>query len=105
MKNDNTKLNEVLQNLENNIESILNKENLKINDDFQDIKKLQEQITLKYNNTKPENVVKSTIIDEYFVQDNIKYLIKYLKIDNTKSKPILINKKRIHRSICSPHKA
>ena len=104
MKNDNTKLNEVLQNLENNIESILNKENLKINDDFQDIKKLQEQITLKYNNTKPENVVKSTIIDEYFVQDNIKYLIKYLKIDNTKSKPILINKKEFIDPFAPPIK-
>ena len=54
----------------------------------------------KYNSSK--HIVKSTIIDELFVQNNIKYLIKYLKIDNTKNKPILINKKEFKDPFAPP---
>ena len=104
MKNENIKLNETLEYLENNLEAFLKKENLKITNDYADIKKFQEQISLKYKNTNPQNVVKSTIIDEFYEQDNIKYLIKYLKIDNTKNKPILINKKEFIDPFAPPIK-
>jgi ATP adenylyltransferase/5',5'''-P-1,P-4-tetraphosphate phosphorylase II len=101
---ENTKLNEALQKLDNNIDSILNKENLKINDKYLDINNFKEQLSLKYNETTPENCVKSLITDEFFEQDNIKYLIKYLKIDNTKNKPILINKKNYNDPFAPPIK-
>ena len=54
----------------------------------------------KYNSS--QHIVKSQIIDELFLQDNIKYLIKYLKIDNTKNKPILINKKEFKDPFAPP---
>ncbi len=104
MENENIKLNEALEYLENNLEAFLKKENLKITNDYTDIKKFQGQISLKYKNTNPQNVVKSTIIDEFYEQDNIKYLIKYLKIDNTKNKPILINKKEFIDPFAPPIK-
>ena len=59
-----------------------------------------KNLELKYNSSK--HIVKSTIIDELFVQNNIKYLIKYLKIDNTKNKPILINKKEFKDPFAPP---
>ena len=101
---ENTKLNEALLKLENNLDSILNKESLKINDKYLDINKFKEQLSLKYNATTPENCVKSLITDEFFEQDNIKYLIKYLKIDNTKDKPILINEKNYKDPFAPPIK-
>lgn len=54
----------------------------------------------KYNTS--TNVVKSEIIDSYIEQDNITYLIKHLKIDNTKSKPILINQKKYNDPFAPP---
>ena len=90
-----------MQDLENNLDFLLKKENLKIN---LDIKNFKEELSLKYSNTDPKNVVKSQIIDEFFEQDNIKYLIKYLKIDNTKNKPILINKKEFNDPFAPPIK-
>ena len=59
-----------------------------------------KKLSDKYNSSK--HIVKSTIIDELFVQDNIKYLIKYLKIDNLKNKPILINKKEFKDPFAPP---
>ena len=104
MENKNEKINKSLQNLENNLESLLNKENLKLEKDYLDVKIFQEELSSKYQKTNPENVVKSQIIDEFFEQDNIKYLIKYLKIDNTKNKPILINKKEFNDPFAPPIK-
>jgi len=104
MDNKNDKLNKALQDLENNLKSLLEKDNLKLDNDFLDTKKFQEELSQKYKNTNPENVVKSQIIDEFFIQDNIKYLIKYLKIDNTKNKPILINKKEFNDPFAPPIK-
>jgi len=83
-----------LQNLETKVESILNKENLALEIKYLDTTKLREELSQKYTKTNPENVVKSQIADEFFEQKGIKYLIKFLKIDNTKNKPILINQKK-----------
>ena len=80
-----------IQKSNNSINTILNKENLITSENISNIKKFQEHLTNKYQNT--VSVVKSEIIDEFHEQNNIKYLIKYLKIYNTKNKPILINKK------------
>jgi ATP adenylyltransferase/5',5'''-P-1,P-4-tetraphosphate phosphorylase II len=101
MKNKNEELTKSLNDLENNINLLLQKEDLKIN---LDIKNFKENLSLKYSNTNPKNVVKSQIIDEFFEQNNIKYLIKYLKIDNTKNKPILINKKEFNDPFAPPIK-
>ena len=54
----------------------------------------------KYNTS--TNVVKSEIIDSFIEHDNIIYLIKHLKIDNTKSKPILINQKKYNDPFAPP---
>ena len=54
----------------------------------------------KYNTS--TNVVKSEIIDSFIEHDNIIYLIKHLKIDNTKSKPILINQKQYNDPFAPP---
>ena len=59
-----------------------------------------KNLEIKYNSS--QHIVKSQIIDELFLQDNIKYLIKYLKIDNTKNKPILINKKEFKDPFAPP---
>ena len=83
-----------LQNLETNIESILSKNDLQTEISNSDINKLREVLSRKYSQANPENVVKSQITDEFIEQKGIKYLIKYLKIDKTKNKPILINKKK-----------
>jgi hypothetical protein len=91
----NIKLIQILENLETNLETILNKPNLKIEGEYSDISKFKEHLYSKYLNSNPEHVVKSQIIDEFFEQNGIKYLIKYLKIDNTKNKPILINQKNL----------
>lgn len=104
MDKKNDKLNKALQDLENNLKSLLEKENLNLDNSLLNIKSFQEELSKKYNNTTPENVVKSQIIDEFFIQDNIKYLIKYLKIDNTKNKPILINKKEFNDPFQPPIK-
>jgi len=104
MSNKNDKINNLLKEFQNNIETILQKDDLKLGNDYLDIKKFQDELSLKYQNTNPENVVKSQIIDEFFEQDNIKYLIKYLKIDNTKNKPILINKKQFNDPFAPPIK-
>ena len=104
MDNKNDKINKLLKEFQNSLETILKKDNLKLGNDYLDIKKFQEDLSLKYQNTNPENVVKSQIIDEFFEQDNIKYLIKYLKIDNTKNKPILINKKEFNDPFAPPIK-
>ena len=104
MDNKNDKLNKALYDLENNLKSLLEKDNLKLDKNFLNIQKFQEELSQKYKNTNPENVVKSQIIDEFFIQDNIKYLIKYLKIDNTKNKPILINKKVFNDPFSPPIK-
>ena len=77
-----------LQNLETKVESILNKQNLTLDP--------------KYSKANPEHVVKSQITDEFFEQNGIKYLIKYLKIDNTKNKPILINQKKFNDPFAPP---
>ena len=98
------KLVKSLEDLENNVHSLLQKEKLEIDVNYLDIKKFQEELSVKYQNTNPENVVKSQIIDEFFEQNNIKYLIKYLKIDNTKNKPILINKKEFNDPFAPPIK-
>ena len=90
--------------LENNIEVIFGKENLKLNEKYLDINNLKEILSLKYGKTNPEHVVKSQIIDEFFDQDNIKFLIKYLKIDNTKNKPVAINKKEFVDPFAPPIK-
>ena len=60
----------------------------------------QKTLSSKYESS--PHIVKSTIIDEIIKQDNIKYLIKYLKIDNTKNKPILINKKEFRDPFAPP---
>ena len=60
----------------------------------------QKLLKTKYENSK--HIVKSTIIDEMIEQQNIKYLIKYLKIDNTKNKPILIDKKEFKDPFAPP---
>ena len=83
-----------LQNLETKVDSILNKENLPLGSEYSDMNKLREELSQKYSQTNPEHVVKSQITDEFFEQKGIKYLIKYLKIDKTKNKPILINQKK-----------
>ena len=104
MENKNEQLIKSLQELNNNIKSILEKENLKIDINFSDTKKFQEELSTKYQNINPENVVKSQILDEFFEQNGINYLIKYLKIDNTKNKPILINKKEFNDPFAPPIK-
>lgn len=93
-----------LQELNNKINSKLQEEGLQLNNNYSDIKKFQEELSIKYQNTNPENVVKSQIIDEFFEQNGIKYLIKYLKIDKTKNKPILINKKEFNDPFAPPIK-
>ena len=98
----NIKLIQILKNLETNLETILNKPNLKIEGEYSDISKFKEHLYSKYLNSNPEHVVKSQIIDEFFEQNGIKYLIKYLKIDNTKNKPILINKKKFNDPFAPP---
>ena len=60
----------------------------------------QKTLSSKYESS--PHIVKSIIIDEIIEQDNIKYLIKYLKIDNTKNKPILINKKEFKDPFAPP---
>ena len=60
----------------------------------------QKTLSSKYESS--PHIVKSTIIDEIIEQENIKYLIKYLKIDNTKNKPILINKKEFRDPFAPP---
>ena len=94
----------ILQNFETKVESILNKENLSIKEEFLDINKLREILSKKYSEANPENVVKSQITDEFFEQNGIKYLIKYLKIDKTKNKPILINQKKYNDPFAPPIK-
>jgi ATP adenylyltransferase/5',5'''-P-1,P-4-tetraphosphate phosphorylase II len=94
----------ILQNFETKVESILNKENLSIKEEFLDINKLREILTKKYSEANPENVVKSQITDEFFEQNGIKYLIKFLKIDKTKNKPILINQKKFNDPFAPPIK-
>ena len=91
-----------IQKSNNSINTILNKENLITSENISDVKKFQEHLTNKYQNT--VSVVKSEIIDEFHEQNNIKYLIKYLKIDNTKNKPILINKKEFIDPFAPPLK-
>ena len=100
----NEKLIKSLEDLETSVNTLLQKEKLKIDINYLDIKKFQEELSFKYQNTSPENVVKSQIIDEFFEQNNIKYLIKYLKIDKTKNKPILINKKEFNDPFAPPIK-
>ena len=95
-------LNTQIKNLNSSIDNILQKQNLITTQNITDIKKFQEDLTSKYNNT--ISVVKSQIIDEFYEQDDIKYLIKYLKIDNTKNKPILINKKEFVDPFAPPLK-
>ena len=51
MENKNEKINKSLQNLENNLESLLNKENLKLEKDYLDAKIFQEELTSKYQKT------------------------------------------------------
>ena len=85
---------ENLQNLESKVESILKKPDLTIGPEYSDINKFKEDLSKKYSETNPEHVVKSQITDEFYEQNGIKYLIKYLKIDKTKNKPVLINKKK-----------
>ena len=104
MENKNENLIRALQELDDNCQTLLQKENLKIDTNFSDIQKLKEEFSLKYLNTNPQNVVKSQIIDEFFEQNGIKYLIKYLKIDNTKNKPILINEKKFNDPFAPPIK-
>ena len=94
----------ILQNFETKVESILNKENLSIKEEFLDTNKLREILSKKYSEANPENVVKSQITDEFFEQNGIKYLIKYLKIDKTKNKPILINQKKYNDPFAPPIK-
>jgi len=83
-----------LQNLETKVESILNKQNLTLDPKYSDLNKLRGELSQKYSQTNPEHVVKSQITDEFYEQKGIKYLIKFLKIDKTKNKPILINQKK-----------
>jgi len=80
--------------LEKNVESFLQKPKLEIKPEYKDKKNFQEHLTTMYKNANSTHVVKSKIIDEFFEQDNIKFLIKYLKIDNTKNKPNIINEKK-----------
>ena len=98
----NNKLLHILAKLEENLEYILNKPNLKIDEEYSDISKFKEQLYSKYSNSNPEHVVKSQITDEFLEQNGIKYLIKYLKIDNTKNKPILINQKKFNDPFAPP---
>ena len=95
---------EYLQNLDTNLDSILNKENLILEPQYTDINKFKENLSEKYSQINPEHVIKSQIIDEFFSQDEIKYLIKFLKIDNTKNKPILINQKKFNDPFQPPIK-
>jgi ATP adenylyltransferase/5',5'''-P-1,P-4-tetraphosphate phosphorylase II len=88
------KLLQFLGKLETNLESILKKPNLKVETEYSDIAKIKKKINSKYSQANPEHVVKSQITDEFFEQNGIKYLIKYLKIDKTKNKPVLINQKQ-----------
>ena len=88
------KLLENIQHLETKVESILNKPNLDIEPQYSNMNEFKEHLSKKYSQTNPEHVVKSQITDELYEQNGIKYLIKYLKIDNTKNKPILINQKK-----------
>ena len=69
-----------MENLETNLETILNKPNLKIEGEYSDISKFKEHLYSKYLNSNPEHVVKSQIIDEFFEQNGIKYLIKFFWI-------------------------
>ena len=62
MDNKNDKLNKALQDLENNLKSLLEKDNLKLDNDFLDTKKFQEELSQKYKNTNPENVVKVKLL-------------------------------------------
>ena len=94
----------ILLNFETKVESIINKENLSIKEEFLDINKLREILSKKYSEANPENVVKSQITDEFFEQNGIKYLIKFLKIDKTKNKPILINQKKFNDPFAPPIK-
>lgn len=98
------KTSEYLQNLETNLDSILNKEKLVIDPQYIDINDFKENLFQKYSQTNPEHVVKSQIIDEFFSQDGIDYLIKYLKIDKTKNKPVLINQKKFNDPFQPPIK-
>ena len=98
------KLLQNLEKLETNLESILNKPNLKIETEYSDIAKFKEKIYSKYSQANPEHVVKSQINDEFFEQNGIKYLIKYLKIDKTKNKPVLINQKQFTDPFAPPIK-
>ena len=81
------------QNFDKKLETILHKKNLTIDAIYSDLNRLRELIYKKYSEANPEHLVKSQITDEFFEQKGIKYLIKYLKIDKTKNKPILINQK------------
>ena len=83
-----------LQYLETKVESILNKQNLTLDPKYSDLNKIRGELSQKYFQTNPEHVVKSQITDEFYEQKGIKYLIKFLKIDKTKNKPILINQKK-----------
>lgn len=85
---------ENLQHLETKVESIMNKPNLVIGSQYSDMNEFKEHLSKKYSETNPEHVVKSQITDELYEQNGIKYLIKYLKIDKTINKPILINQKK-----------
>ena len=62
---------------QNNIETILQKDDLKLGNDYLEIKKFQDELSLKYQNTNPENVVKSQIIDEFLI---IKFKIEIINI-------------------------
>ena len=98
----NIKLLHFLEKLETNLESILNKPNLKIEAEYSDTAKFKEKLYTKYSQANPEHVVKSQITDEFFEQNGIKYLIKYLKIDKTKNKPVLINQKKFNDPFAPP---
>lgn len=84
----------ILQNLETKLETILNKLNSPLERKYSDVNKLREELSKKYSEANPEHLVKSQITDEFFEQKGIKFLIKYLKIDKTKNKPVIINKKQ-----------
>ena len=58
MDNKNDKINKLLKEFQNNLETILKKDILKLGNEYLDIKKFQEDLSLKYQNTNPENVVK-----------------------------------------------
>ena len=89
--------------------------NSEINDHINQIINLSQQTNFELQVDKNEfvsmihdkykaatSVVKSKIVNSILIQDNIHYLIKHLIIDNTKSKPILIDKKEFKDPFAPP---